>query len=117
MSYEKVMKGHYEDLNNLTVLLKNYIEIYRVLISSATDLNNIASAKKSEMKHIMERINEVGDLIDSMLKVIGKCEGSYVRYCYWKNEVISQGAIKSNVKTEINDELNNYDDNKEDEEE
>lgn len=117
MSYEKVIKGHYEDLNNLTNILKNYIDIYRVLVSSATDLNNIASAKKSEMKHIMERINEVGDLIDSILKVIDKCEGTYIRYCYLKNEVISQGTIKDNIKTEIHDELSNYDnDDKEDEE-
>jgi len=115
LSYEKVIKGHYEDLNNLTGLLRNYIEIYRVLVSSATDLNNIASAKKSEMKHTMERINEVGDLIDSILKVVDKCESSYVKYCYLKNEVISQGTIKNNIKTEIYDELDNNDSNKEDE--
>ncbi|WP_294348691.1 hypothetical protein [uncultured Clostridium sp.] len=117
MGYEKVIRGHYEDLNNLTGLLKNYIDIYRVLVSSAGELNSISTAKKSEMKHIMERINEVGELIDSLLKVIDKCESSYIKYCFLKNEVVSQNTMKDTIKTEINDELDSYNKDDEDDEE
>jgi hypothetical protein len=105
LGYDKVIHGHYEDLNNLTTLLRNYVEMYRLLVSSATELNTVPLAKKSEVKHAIDRINEIGELIDDLLKVIEKCEGSYVRYCFLKNEVISENTEKDSIKTEIHNEL------------
>ncbi|MBD7910321.1 MULTISPECIES: hypothetical protein [Clostridium] len=105
MGYDKVIHGHYEDLNNLNTLLRNYIEIYRLLVSSTSELNTIPLAKKSEVKDALDRIKEVGNLIDDLLDVIGKCEGSYVKYCFLKNEVIYENTQKENIKTEIHDEL------------
>lgn len=104
MSYDKVIHGHYEDLNNLSTLLRNYIEIYRLLISSTAELNTTSIIKKSELKHATERIDEIGEIIDDLVKVIKKCENSYVRYCFIKNEVV-QSASKDNIFNEIHEDL------------
>ena len=105
MGYDKVIHGHYNDLNNLSNLLKNYIEIYRLLISSTAELNTINLAKKNEVKHALDRINSIGDLIDDLIKVIEKCELSYIKYCYLKNEVITENTEKDNIMTEIHEDL------------
>lgn len=105
MSYEKVIHGHYDDLSNLSTLLRNYIEIYRLLISSTSELNSTSVAKKGELKHANERIDQVGDIIDELLKVIKKCETSYIRYCFIKNEIITSKTEKDSIQLEIHNEL------------
>ena len=117
MSYNKVIHGHYEDLNNLSALLRNYIEIYRLLISSTAELNSTSIIKKGELKHAVERIDEVGDIIDELLRVIKKCEGSYIKYCFIKNEVIQTNTAKENIYTEIHNDLGYHNEREEDEEE
>jgi hypothetical protein len=105
LSYDKVIHGHYEDLNNLNTLLRNYVEMYRLLVSSTAELNTVPLAKKSEVKDAIERIHEIGELMDNLIKVIEKCEASYVKYCFLKNEVISESTEKDSIKTEIHNEL------------
>ncbi|MDS0526875.1 hypothetical protein NNC19_14380 [Clostridium sp. SHJSY1] len=105
MGYDKVIHRHYEDLNNLNTLLRNYVDMYRLLVSSAAELNTVQLAKKSEIKDAVDRIHEIGELIDDLLKVIEKCEESYIKYCFLKNEVISENTEKESIKTEIHNEL------------
>lgn len=110
MSYSEIISDHYEDINNLSTLLRNYIEIYRLLISSAAELNSTSSTKKGELKKAIERIDSIGDIIDDLLKGIKKCEGSYVKYCTLKNEAISIKNTKGTIFTEIHDELDYHND-------
>ncbi len=105
MGYEKVIHGHYEEINNLSSLLRNYIEMYRLLVSSTSELNTVAPAKKSEVKHSLERIDALGDVIDDLLKIIRRCEPSYIKYLTIKNEVINERIEKSIIKTELTNEL------------
>ena len=93
MGYDNLIRSHYEDLDNMSTMLRNYIEIYRLLISSTVDLH-ATSVEKSEIKHALERIDDVGELIDDLLKTIKKCECSYVKYCSIKNEVIVANTQK-----------------------
>lgn len=105
MGYEKVIHGHYEEINNLSSLLRNYIEMYRLLVSSTSELNTVAPAKKSEVKHALDRLDTLGDIIDDLLKVIKKCEPLYIRYLLIKNEVINEKIEKNIIKTEVTNEL------------
>ena len=41
MSYDSIIEKNYNDLNNLTALLRNYIDMYRILISGAVELNSV----------------------------------------------------------------------------
>lgn len=114
MSYDKVIHGHYEDLNNLSNLLRNYIEIYRLLISSTAELNTTSVIKKSELKHAVERIDDIGEIIDNLIKVIKKSEDSYVRYCFIKNEVIQNNTQKDKILMELHNELEYHNERDED---
>lgn len=105
MGYNDVIHGHYDDISNLTTLLKTYMEIYRLLISSTAELNTVSLAKKSEVKHALDRINAVGDLMDDLLDVIEKCENSYIKYCFLKNEIIAENTAKDSIKNEIHNDL------------
>jgi len=105
LGYDEVIHRHYSDLNNLSNLLRNYIEIYRLLISSTAELNNTSISKKGELKHAMERIDNIGEIIDDILKAIKKCEGSYGKYCLLKSEVISEKTEKESIMMEIHKEL------------
>ena len=49
MGYDNLIRSHYEDLNNMSTMLRNYIEIYRLLISSTVDLHSTSVIKKSEI--------------------------------------------------------------------
>ena len=105
MSYDSIIEKNYNDLNNLTALLRNYIEMYRMLISGAMELNGNSAIKKGNLKDLIARMDSIGDIIDDLLKIVKKCEGSYTKYCYIKNEVVSVNREK--IKAELNEELEN----------
>lgn len=107
MSYDNIIQSNYNDLNNLTALLRNYVEMYRMLISGATELNTNSATKKGNVKDVIGRMDAVGDIIDDLLKIVKKCEGSYIKYCYIKNEVVSVNKEKEKIKAELNEELEN----------
>lgn len=79
--------------------------MYRLLVSSTSELNTVAPAKKSEVRHALERLDTIGDIIDDLLKAVGKCEPAYIRYLTIKNEIINEKIEKSVVKTEVTNEL------------
>ena len=64
-----------------------------------------AERNLSNTKENLERIDDVGELIDDLLKTIKKCEGSYVKYCSLKNEVIVANTQKESILTEIHDDI------------
>ena len=105
MGYERVIQGHYQDINNLTTLLKTYVDMYRLLISSTSDLNNTSIIKKSELKHAVERIDSLGDIIDDLLKAIKKTEVSYIKYCLIKSDILQSSTKEKQILNEIHKDL------------
>jgi hypothetical protein len=106
MKFEDLAKKQYEDIDNLSGLLKNYIESYRLLIAGASELYNVNLAKKSEVRKALERVEKVGELIDTLVNTLDKCEGSYFKYCKIVNDYIVIGTEKNKIFTEIDNELN-----------
>lgn len=106
MGYDRLIKDHYDDLNNLSTLLSTSINAYRLLVSSAAELNTISFAKKGAVKEAVERAEDLGEIIDDLIKVIKKCEGAYGKYCIIKNDVISKNTGKQLIETEIDTEIN-----------
>ena len=107
----RLVQEHYENLNNLTSLLSNSINSYRLLVSSAAELNTISYAKKGAVKDAIERVEAVGEIIDDLIKVVKKCESSYCKYCVLKNDIGSGKNKKEDIDTEVEMELN-YHNNK-----
>ena len=105
MSYDKVIHRHYEDISNLSILLRNYIEIYRLLISSVSELNATSITKKSEIKHSQERVESIGKIIDELIDAIKEGESSYIKYCSLKNQILSLNINKKNILSKILDDI------------
>jgi len=106
MKFNDLAKKQYEDIDNLSVLLKNYVDVYRLLIAGASELYGVNLAEKSEVKKALERVENVGELIDKLISTLERCEGSYLKYCKIKNEYITVSTEKDKIFTEIDNELN-----------
>ncbi|WP_066891079.1 hypothetical protein [Clostridium nigeriense] len=105
MAYRHLIKDQYTDISNLTTLLNSLVNSYRLLIGGAYELNNISEAKKSDVKEAVKRADDVGEIIDEIIKALDECNTSYVKYCKIKKSFIDEKAIKDNILTEINYEL------------
>ncbi|MFT8350770.1 hypothetical protein [Clostridium saccharoperbutylacetonicum] len=106
MKFDDLVKKQYEDIDNISGLLKNYVDSYRLLIASASELYGINLAKKSDVKKALDRVEEVGELIDKLIDTLDKCEVSYLKYCNIKNDYIIISTEKDKIFTEIDNELN-----------
>lgn len=105
MSYRHIIKDQYNDVNNLTSLLNSLVNSYRLLIGGAYELNNISEARKSDVKEAVKRADNLGEIIDEIIKTLDDCNTSYVKYCKMKKSFIDDKAIKDNILTEINKDL------------
>lgn len=122
MKYDELAQNHYNDIENLSRLMKNYVDAYRLLIAGASELYNVNLAKKSDIKKALERVDGMGSLIDNLIEALDKCEDGYLKYCKIKNDYISISTQKNKIYTEIDNELSfqnterdEEDDEKEDE--
>ncbi|SFC94207.1 hypothetical protein [Clostridium uliginosum] len=106
MKYKNLIKDQCEDISNLSQILKTYVDSYRLLIGGAAELNNINVAKKSEIRKAIDRVDEMGELIDELIVALDKCEGGYLKYCKIKNEYITINSEKDIILTEIDNALN-----------
>lgn len=106
MKFDDLAKKQYDDIANLSILLKNYVDAYRLLIGGASELYNVNIAKKSEVKKALDRVDQVGELIDKLINTLDKCEVSYFKYCKIKNDYITISTKKDKIFTEIDNELN-----------
>ena len=106
MKFNDLAKKQYEDIDNLSVLLKSYVDSYRLLVAGAAELYSINLAEKSEVKKALERVENVGELIDKLVNTLDRCEGAYLKYCKIKNEYITVSTEKDKIFTEIDNELN-----------
>lgn len=116
MKYEELVQNYYGDIQNLTQLLKTYVDSYRLLIAGANEMYNINLVKKSEVKKAIDRIEDLGSLIDNLISALDKCESGYLKYCKIKNDYVSVNAQKTKIYNEIDNELNFQTDGRFDEE-
>lgn len=105
MAYREIIKDNFEELNNLSDLLGKFVNSYRLLIGGAGELNTIALAKKDEVKDALDRAEDVGCVIDDLVKSIeGSCK-CYFKYTKIKNEFILAKTQKDTILTEVDNEL------------
>lgn len=105
MGYDRLMKVNYENINNLSDVLKKLVESYRLLIGGAAELNTISYVKKSHVEDSLKRVDELGEIIDEIMDVLEKSNGSYLKYCKIQNEIITLNIQKDVIQTEIDTEL------------
>ncbi|GAA0756424.1 MULTISPECIES: hypothetical protein [Clostridium] len=105
MQYRNLIKSHYNEINNLTNLLSSMVNSYRLLVGGANELNNISEAKKSQVKEAVKRADDLGEIIDEIIKTLDECSTSYTKYCKIKKQYVDEKTNKDNILTEIDYEV------------
>jgi hypothetical protein len=105
LAHRRVIQNYYNDINNLADLLTKLVSSYRLLIGGADELNKIALSKKGEVKDALKRADEVGDIIDGLIKVLDVSSFNYMSYCETKTEVMKCKLEIGYIETEIEEEL------------
>lgn len=105
MAYQEIIQNNSDELNKLADLLGKFVNSYRLLIGGAGELNNIALAKKDVVKDAIERAEDVGAIIDDLVRVIEGSGNCYFKYAKIKNEFILSKTQKDLILTEIDNEL------------
>lgn len=116
MQYRSLIKSHYNEINNLTNLLNSMVNSYRLLVGGANELNNISEAKKSQVKEAVKRADDLGEIIDEIIKTLDECSASYTKYCKIKKQYVDEKTNKDNILTEIDYEIQFNNSEREDEE-
>ncbi|EGT3615988.1 hypothetical protein FHH43_07020, partial [Clostridium perfringens] len=70
MSQSEVFKKHFNEVNNLSSILNSYANTYRLLVGAAGELNGIAKVRKRDLDEALDRVDKMGEIIDSVLEVI-----------------------------------------------
>lgn len=105
MCKRKIIEDYYCDLNNLSGLLTNCVNSYRLLIGGACELNQITPATKHDVKKAIQRVNKLGDIIDELLETMECYENDYIDYCKIKASVMECKLNKKLVLSQIEEEL------------
>lgn len=105
VGHRKVIENYYNDVNNLADLLGKLVNSYRLLVGSAHELNGIAISHRSDVKDALDRVDELGDVIDDVLDTLKYVGCSYMDYCKLKSEVIKNQMETQYILTEIDNEL------------
>lgn len=105
VSHRKVIQDYYVDVNNMADILSKLVNSYRLLIGGAGELNSIALSKKNDIKHALDRANDVGEIIDEIIDVLEATGYGYLNYCKIKSDVLKCKIEAQYIQTEIDEEL------------
>lgn len=111
-----VLKKHFKEVDNLSSVLNSYANAYRLLVGAAGELNNIAKVRKRDLDDALDRVDEMGKIIDSILEVIKDNEEAYIKYIRLKSKYIMEKASKDVILTEVEQDLLFENSNREEEE-
>ncbi|MFA9397494.1 MAG: hypothetical protein ACERKV_04410 [Clostridiaceae bacterium] len=105
MGKRRLIENYYCDVNNIADVVTKLIGSYRLLVGSAEELNRITIAKKKDVKEALDRVNDMGDIIDEYICVLDKISCTYLNYCTLKSQVLKVKIETSYILTEIDEEL------------
>lgn len=105
LTHRKVINSYYSDVNNLTDLMGKLVNSYRLLVAGADELNKIALASKSDIKDALDRAEQLGEIIDELIKTLDHVCCDYVKYVKIKSQAINTCIDSKNILTEIDEEL------------
>lgn len=105
MGNRKLIDSYYGDINNLADYLTKLVNSYRLMVASANDLNDIALARKGEVRKAIHLSNELGDVIDDVIQAIQKSSDGYFDYCKIKSGAVKNKVQPEYVETEIQEDL------------
>ena len=88
----------------------------KLIVGAAGELNNISKVRKRDLDDALDRVDEMGKIIDSILEVIKDNEEAYIKYIKLKSKFIMEKASKDIIQTEVEQDLLFENSNREEEE-
>lgn len=105
MGQRKVIESYHTDICNLSNLLGTLVNSYRLLIGGADELNRIALSKKGEVKDALKRAENLGKVIDDIIRTLDYANCNYDNYCKLKSQVMKQKMNINSILTEIDEDV------------
>ncbi|TPE21274.1 oligoendopeptidase F family protein [Clostridium perfringens] len=105
MGQIEIFRKHFKEVNDLSSVLSSYANTYRLLVGAAGELNTIAKVRKRDLDDALDRVDEMGKIIDSILEVIKENEETYIKYIKLKSKFIMEKASKDVILTEVEQDL------------
>ncbi|EGT3599542.1 hypothetical protein P5F04_04650 [Clostridium perfringens] len=105
MGQIEIFRKHFKEVNDLSSVLSSYANTYRLLVGAAGELNTIAKVRKRDLDDALDRVDEMGKIIDSILEVIKENEEAYIKYIKLKSKFIMEKASKDVILTEVEQDL------------
>lgn len=105
MGHRRVIETYYKDVNNLVFLLEKLIGSYRLLVGGANELNGIALAKKSDVKHALKRADDLGKIIDEVIAALDCATHDCTCYTKIKANVVKNTLNTQYIQAEIEEDL------------
>ena len=105
MSYKNAIQSYYCDLHNLLEMLDHYVRSHRDLSICLNEISENPLIAKKRKKEAINRVNQVGCMIDVVLCAIYNAQSSYLKYVQLKCEALSEIITFDFVRLEIEHEL------------
>ena len=100
--YSQLIQTYYTDVTYLVDLLAKLAGVYNVLINSADVLNRIALAKKNDIKDALERVDELGRMIDEITDLLNAQIIIYENYARLKGDfIVNKLPFSDIIKSDI----------------
>jgi hypothetical protein len=103
VSNRRVIQEYYNDINGIVDLLSKLSNSYRLLVAGAGELNVIALANKKDVRKAIKRANELGRVIDDLIRTLDIADTGYLNYVELKNQIISARVQVQALEVEINE--------------
>ncbi|MEG2353446.1 MAG: hypothetical protein RSB70_02255 [Clostridium sp.] len=105
LTYRKVIDTCYCDISNLSDLLGKLVNSYRTLVGAADELNKIALSGKSEINRALDRVEDLGYVVDEVIKALDSSVCNYSTYCRVKASAMKPHIVEKHISSEIQSEF------------
>lgn len=92
-------------MNNLADYLGKLVNSYRLIIGGAAELNHIALSKKKQVEDALDMADDLGEIIEAVIKTMNCFEVNYFDYCKVKAQLFKLKNSINNIQTEIDEDL------------
>lgn len=105
MSQRKVIESFGKDIDMTVEQLGRLVAVYKTLIESASSLNSITLASKSDVKDALKRVREVGEIIDELIDSLEYALCTWSKYLKLKTEYINCRMDICYIEAQVEEEL------------
>jgi len=105
MAQRRIIESYGRDLGFTIDQLCKLVVSYKTLVDTASNVNCIAIASKSDIKDALKRARQVGCLIDELIDVLDYSICTWSKYMKLKTEYINCRLDLCTIEAEVEEEI------------